>query len=58
MTGFGGHQCGFRGFLIPQLTNEDDIGVLPQGAAQSRGEAFGIDADLALIDGRFLFDED
>ncbi len=50
MTGFGRRKCGFRGFKVTHLTNQNDIGILSQRAFKRNGEAVGIEPDLTLID--------
>ena len=39
---------------VAQLAHQDHVGILPQGAAQRLGKTWHVDADLALVDGRFL----
>ncbi len=50
MPGRGRFDREADGFQIPQFSNENDIGVFPQGRAQGGGEGFGMGTDLPVID--------
>ena len=47
---FGGGEGSAHRFHITQLTDDDDIGVLAQGAFDGGGEAVGIRTHLTLAD--------
>ena len=51
---FGGGDGRFDRFQVAHFADQDHVRVLPQGAADRLGEARHIDADLALVDRRFL----
>ena len=40
--------------VVAHFADEDDVGVLPQRAAQGDREALRVDVDLALVDDRLL----
>ena len=42
------------GFQIPELTNQDDVGVFPQGRAQCFVEAQSIPVHFPLVHQAFL----
>ena len=50
----GGHEHGLHRLAIADLADQDDVRVLAQDAAQALGERPGVDAHLALVDGRHL----
>ena len=52
MAGLGGGDGGGDRLIIAHLADQNDIRVLAQGAAQRRGKAARIRADLALVDER------
>src|ERR1051325_3897225 len=54
VAGAGSDQRQFDGLEIAQLTDQNNIGILAQGAAKRGGEGFGVDADLAVIDQAIL----
>ncbi len=39
---------------VPHLTDQDDIGILPEDVSEGRGKALRIGVDLPLIDDAFL----
>ena len=51
---FGRLDAGQHGLAVTQFSDKDDVGVLPNRAAQRGGEVGHVDADLALVDQRFL----
>jgi hypothetical protein len=50
VAGFGGADCGLDGFEVAHFTDENDVGVLTQGAPDGLGKIGDVDADLALGD--------
>src|ERR1035441_7051095 len=50
MASAGGHQGQFDGLQVAQFPHQDDVGVLTQGTAKSRGKRLGVDADLTVVD--------
>jgi hypothetical protein len=50
MAGFGGVKRRFNRLLVAHFTDQDDIRILTQRAAQRQRKASSIDADLALVD--------
>src|SRR4029450_9173383 len=50
VTGFSGKQPGLDRLEVPHLADQDDVGILPQGAADRLSERAGIDRDFALTD--------
>ena len=54
MTGFCGGDGGVDGFEVAHFADENDVGILAQGAAESFGEVRNVDANLALSDQRFF----
>ena len=48
VTGFGGGHGGFDGDQVAQFADEDDVGVLTEGAAEGFGEARDVRADFTL----------
>ena len=50
VAGLGGVQRRLDRFHVAHFADEDDVGVLAQGAAQRVGERSRVDADLALVD--------
>ena len=54
MTRFGSGNGGGDRFQVAHFTDEDDVGVLTQGAADGFGKRRTINADFALIDRRFF----
>ena len=43
-------QCQFDGFEVAHFTDENDVGIFTQRAAQRRGKRFRVQADFAMID--------
>ena len=54
VTGLGERQRDRDRVEVAHFTEEDDVGVFTQGAAQTVGEALHVGADLALVDHRHL----
>ena len=54
VAGLGRGDGGLDRLVVAHLADQDDVGVLAQGAAQGGGEAAGVDLDLALVDDRLL----
>jgi hypothetical protein len=50
VTRLGGLQRGLRRLGVAELADEDDVGILAENTAQRLAEAFGVEADLALVD--------
>ena len=48
MAGFSGHHGGSDGIQVPQLTDQNHIGVLPYGIDQCLSEISSVDANLPL----------
>jgi hypothetical protein len=44
----------FRSSRVAHLADQDDVGVLAQGAFQGDRKALGVEADLALVDDALL----
>ena len=54
VAGLGGGEGRLDRLVVAHLTDQDDVGVLAQGAAQGQGESLRVDVDLALVDDRLL----
>ncbi len=54
VAGLGREQAGLDGLEVAHLADEDDVGILPQRAAQRLGEGARVDRHLALVDDRLL----
>ena len=54
VAGFGRRQRRLDRLLVPHLSDQDDVGVLAEGAPQAPGEGFDVPADFALADRAFL----
>ena len=54
VPGLGGRDRRFDRLQVAQLTDQDHVWILSQGASQGFGKAGYIDADFPLIDRRFL----
>ena len=54
VAGFGRGDGRFDRLQVAHFAHEDDVGVLPQGAADGLGEGRHVDADLALVDRALL----
>ena len=54
MAGLGGGERRGDGLEVSHLTDEDDIRVLTEGAAQGGGEGHGVPAGLPLMDQRLF----
>ena len=52
VAGFGREQAGLDRLEVAHLADEDDVGILPQGAAQRLRERARVDRHLALVDDR------
>ena len=52
MSGLGSRDGSGNRLIVAHLADEDDVGVLTQGAAQRRSKAAHIGANLALVDQR------
>lgn len=52
VSGLGSRDGSGNRLIVAHLADEDDVGVLTQGAAQRRSKAAHIGADLALVDQR------
>ena len=51
---FGGEQRGFDRLVVAHLADEDDVGILPERAAQRVRERLRVDVDFALVDDRVM----
>ena len=58
VSGFGGADGGFEGFLIAHFADEYDIGVFTDECAEGIVEIDAIDTDLTLVDECFGILED
>ncbi len=54
MSGFGGGEGHLCGFLIADLADHDDVGVLAEAILEPGGEAGHVDADFTLGDERVV----
>ena len=54
VAGLGERQRDRDAVEVAHLAEQDDVGVLTQGAAQTVGEVCDVGADLALVDHRHL----
>ena len=54
MSGFGGEQSRLDRLEVAHFADEDDVGILPQRAAQGLRERLRVDGDLALVDDRLV----
>jgi hypothetical protein len=52
VAGFGGEQAGLDRLEVAHFADEDDVGILPQRAAQRLRERSRVDRHLALVDDR------
>ena len=52
VAGFGGEQAGLDRLEVAHLADQDDVGILPQRAAQRLRERPRVDRHLALVDDR------
>ena len=52
VAGFGGEQAGLDRFEVAHFADQDDVGILPQRAAQRLRERARVDRHLALVDDR------
>ena len=52
VAGFGGEQAGLDRLEVAHFADQDDVGILPQRAAQRLRERSRVDRDLALVDDR------
>jgi hypothetical protein len=50
VAGLGGGQGVLEGLGVPDLADQDHVGVLPHGSPHRDGEVVGVDPDLALVD--------
>ena len=50
VAGFGGEQGGGNGFEVAHFADQDHVGILTKGGAQSGREVGGVDFDFALVD--------
>ncbi len=46
----GGSESGLGGLGVPELADQDHVGVLAESAAQRLRERSGVETDLALVD--------